>query len=309
MNPLLFTLTFLSLIGILTSSELSKRGFDQMNTYSLTSSKQMEVAKDNALQKALFDDLKCETMPVSKPRLKKSPKVTKKSPAARKLRFDIHRPPNNARLNLYSVIQEEDPILKQTVVRLLHTLYNKSATYSQDTPERLIHRLIELKDLSKEFGCEEQLSTLDLQNEDLQAFFYEILKGGVSGDSLLHYIHYQPSSNRSQRKINILFAPEALLDAFFESKLAADSVKQAVQSCWETINTYQSDINSHDSLTRTHIRQQLSAQFDQLLSKADLDADLYRKYFDFTLGKPGDILIIEEPKSGKIIRQRVLPKA
>lgn len=304
MNPLILTLTFLTLIGVLTSSELLQRAQGRVQRELVTASSERGALQQTMIARAEFDDLKLErsATPISHPRrceVKKS-RPSRSTP----LHYNWARPPNNSRLNFFPLIQQNDEFCYQTAATLIRNLYGECSYFIPHVEYRLLDALMKQQSMAIDFESPDELATLDLGDRELQQIFYRMLKG-EEAPSLLLYITYDSEGTRTQKKINLLFASPELIRAIFDGGSISDQIIALVDATWNEIESF----NSGESLTRTAIRQQLAQKFESLLERASMSTDEAKKRFDFTLGKSGTILLIEDPKTGTITRQKLTPRS
>jgi len=302
MNPLVITLTFLSLIGILTSSELIEHHQSEWSHHILLASLEQKKEESDALQTALFEQLhdeRLETPNQTRPHRSPSKTTEAKPPRTPKLRYDLSRPPNNSRLNFALILQDQDPFWYETAAALMRHLYSTQFSFCSHAhvEYKILDALIRQQELARHFMYPDDLGSLDLGDQELQKLFYQMLKGDI-GPSLLHFITYDTVTTRSQKKLNLLFAPHELLTILFPRNSA--DVERLVQEIWEDILS-----SREESLTRTEIRQQLMHRFETLCSHSGIPLEETKKKFDFTLGKSGTILFTQDLETGVTHRTKL----
>lgn len=295
MNPLLFTLAFLTLLGILTSSQFVQHGRDCEAQHFLVATLEQHQAQEALTQQALFDDLQHEKVAT---RLPSTSKPTSTAPREQKkrapLRYQASRPPNNSRLNFALIVEKQDPFWTEAAAALMRHLYASYPLF-QEIPNaeyRILESLVAHQETLATCDSPDTLGTLSFEDPQLQHLFYCMLKGN-NMPSLLECITYDPLEGRAQHKLNLLFAPPALLHALFPN--ICDQLIPLIDELWQEIET-------SDTITRTSIRQELTHRFETLLETTSLPKAETKKLFDFTLGKPGNILFLQNPATGRIER-------
>ncbi|MBS0623837.1 MAG: hypothetical protein JSS62_04365 [Verrucomicrobia bacterium] len=309
MNPLLLTLTFLTLIGILTSSELLQHTQNKFCNDLLCQSMQQEKLCSAALQKALLEDLS-EDLPqkipskTSKMIEKKSQSKTHARKSSKSLRYNTARPPNNSRLNFFFVVQEEDPFWLQAAANLMRHLYADHSFFLAipNAEQEILKALIAHKHQAQNFEYPDDLASLDLENPVLQEIFYQMLKGNFA-PSLLNFITYESPATPNQRKLNLLFAPSELLQVLFPDNF--QQVEYLVAEVWQDILASEATQDPQQRLSRITIRQSLLKKIEDLCCTTHLALEEAKKHFDFTLGKSGTILFIEDPVTGELQRTKI----
>lgn len=303
MSPLLFTLTFLTLISLLTSSELLHYSYQGQSRHMLKEAIQNEGIISSLVEEAKFEDLKHEKAATPRKRVAASQTPRQSFSKSATLKYNTARPPNNSRLNFYLLIQEEDPFYYDVAARLIRNLYQQCSFFTPKVEYELLDALIEHKNLMQGFLYPDELGTVQLNNEKLQNVLYHLLKGDEA-PSLLNYITYDSEGSRTQKKINLLFASQALLEAIFDNTQLTTRLEALIGQLWVNIEEQKDEALNPEPLTRTKIRQQLQEQFDELISKTSFP-EAIKKEFDFTLGKSGNILFIENPMTGNAIRKKI----
>ncbi len=305
MNPLLVTLTFLTLMSILTSSELVHYKQTALGRHLFDNHQIAKQTQEELIQTALFNDFREEQNENPKPR-DPNPKQeeTPKPPKNPSLNVNALRPPNNSRLNFYLVLNEEKgTFLYETAAQLMRLLYGDTQFFQTvPNPEyQILDRLKERAEACSEFVYPDELATLSLGHPELQMIFYQMLKG-EHAPSLLRFITFDTKLTREQGKINLCFAPEEILTAIFPNERIYQRIKQLREKLWYQIFFEETE---H---ARTPLKAEFTAAFEQILNDYQLDTKLYKGYFDFGLSKPGNILLIEEPVTGIVHREKYHPR-
>lgn len=307
MNPLFFTLTFLTLIGILTSSELVQHARSTVQGEMIIASACQEEVTHNAIQRALFEDLSQEEAKERKPRLGPSSSPQKKKKNSTRLNFNTFRPPNNSRLNFCLLIQEGDDFYYEVAARLMRNLYSETSYYTPHVEYRILDALIQHKDEMINFCYPDEMCCIDLEDIRLQETFCAMLKG-VEAPSLLNFITCDSNTNRNQKKINLLFASPELLEAIFDNVSLCARLDLLLKEVWASIDNETHLVENDARLTRTKIRQTLTNRFDDLFGTVQLGNQEARKYFDFTLGTRGNILFLTDPTTNLLTRKKLSPR-
>lgn len=307
MNPLFFTLTFLTLIGVLTSSEVTSTAKAHAQGKMLKSAVTRQMTADNAMQKALFEGLSEEIG--EKTGMKRtSPYERAKKPYAPNLNYNTSRPPNNSRLNFYAIIQEGDYFGYEVAARLIRNLYEKESYFTPHLEYRLLDALMAHKEEMEGFTYPDELAGIDFRDTELQSAFYAMLQESTSTPSLLNYITYDAMGSRNQKKVNLLFASPELLDAIFNDVTLCAQLEHLINEMWLNIVQEDNQKEISERLTRTKIRQELTRRFDELLGSVRLGNVEAKKFFDFTLGKKGNVVFVIDEQSGALTRKKIPPR-
>lgn len=304
MSPFVFTCLFLVIIGTMTSSEFQGLQKDLW----LQSLIRRHITKEEHLHRltaqAHFDDLHEERAATpQRPYTPRKPSINRPAATSTTLHYNTARPPNNSRLNLYLFIQEEDPFLYDVAVCLLRNLYSQSSGYVPGIEIQLLQTLRQHKGAMENFTTPDELASIPFQDPTLQAWWYTILRGdGENTPSLLHYITYDPPGTMNQKKINLLFASPELRAAIFQDATVAEQLDTILANLWRVILEEKTSIET-EKITRTKIRQTLQKQVVDLIEQSHLPTEM-RKKFDFTMGKSGDVIFLQDPLTGKWERRR-----
>lgn len=323
MNPYLLTLTFLMLMSVLTSSEVVRFSQNSLgnrlhNEYQESKDASETVRAHAALEDfrkhdpTVIDEVEKEKKP-SAPQRKSSNSVRRST----SLGFNFARPPNNSRLNLYLLLHEEPhkdyPLsLYETAARLMRILYGDAKFYTPNAEYRVLDFLIEHKETTKDFSYPDELATMDLGEPELQAFFYCMLKGADERPSLLDFITFDKEGlTRERRKINLMFADHRLIEALLNNSQMTENLLAARAALWEEIldqEAHRLERTKEECKGRNQIRNELIAAYKKILLEAGLDYEpQYKWVFDLGLGHLGNILFIEDPKTGFVRREKYIP--
>ncbi|MCH9608551.1 MAG: hypothetical protein S4CHLAM45_11290 [Chlamydiales bacterium] len=308
MNPLFFTFTFLTLLGILTSSEVMN--YTQMahsrhiyENHLVTAEK-----KEFAIQSAYFQDFQEERS--DNPKSHPSPKeVEENQPPSRKplvasLDFDRMRPPNNSRLNLYEMIHCNKREVYVITARLIRSLYGESEFFQAipDAEIKILDLLLEKKEETSSFTTPDELATLDFNNPMLQTIFIRMLK---ETPSLLNYLTFDKNSYYLRRRINLMFADEKVIHAAIPSEKLSSQVLAIRDRAWEEIEYQEAHRKQLSSgKGRTEFKEELTAAFNSVVHEEEL-----RKLFDLSLEKSGTVIFLKSPITNNIIREKYIKRA
>lgn len=332
MNPYLFTITFLAIMGLLTSSEMVQHHASTFEKQCYQQSRSLIAAAEELRELSHLEELRGQETDNDKERdtdsltaqdeEEETPFETDSSSAkkyAKALGVNAARPPNNSRLNFYTLLHKEphkglpkEFSLYQVTACLMRSLYGKETFFqTPDVEYHLLDKLIEKKEAAP-FTSPDQLCELDLEDENLQKVLYHMLKGTQSAPSLLNYITFDPINSTCQaRKINLLFAPSAIIHAIFpegniaEQLLARrDSILAAIE--FQEANRLKLPIEACKG--RMKFKKEIKQVIDEILTDAGLQPKKYlEQVFDYGLGKPGTILFIKHDKTGFVTREKYTP--
>lgn len=311
MQPFILIMTLLLVFSFFTTSELKRYLNSAYLEKSFVSINEKKHALEKLKKMAELQELKTASQDKSEyiVEKKKEKKPTEKKPQKKrsyKLNFDTARPPNNSRLNLYHFLFQDDSKHQTLFENLLLTLYSK-APFCSDIPnfEKMIsQKLLLEKERFKEAKFEtkfpDEISSVQFDDDKLQTAFYWMLKGKDAYPSLLNYLTFDTKTNRNSAKINLLFAPKELIMIIFNNPKTSDKILHFRDELFSQILTPETP------LTRELIQEKMKEQFVSVLMDDNLPIDEYKKLFDFTLGKPGNVAFIEDPLTKKLIREKLL---
>ena len=327
MNSYLCTITFLAIMGLLTSSEMIQYHASSFEKQCYTQSRNLLVATEEIRDLSQIEELRTSKNPQAD---KKEPmekgkselELTKSKPKyVKALGVNMARPPNNSRLNLYTLLHKEphpnlpkEFSLYQVTARLMRNLYSEEPFFKNvhDAEHRILEKLIEKKELTLHFTTPDQLSELNLENEALQKVFFQMLKGTRNTPSLLHYITFDNIKKTEQkRKINLLFADPHIIHAIFPEGNTATQLLIRRSQVLDTIEHQEankSKISVDNSKGREDLYKELKRALEEVLSSAGFNAKQYKAHvFDYRLSKPGTIMFIEDSKTHTITREKYIP--
>jgi len=322
MNPYLFTITFLLMMSFLTSSEVMRFAQQSLeNTCYFNSCSILEAAEESR-EYSHLEELRGEENkePIKRERKNKKPKKeVKRIP---RLNISTARPPNSARINLYSLLHKEphvqlpdEFVLYEVLARLMRSLYKEAAFFIQSPGSEyaLLDKLIEKKEITASFTTVDEFCSLDLEDPQLQGVFFHMLKGTKNAPSLLNYITFDKidSPQKQARKINLLFADVKILRAMFPDASLADQLIAKRELIWQEILDQEKKYTQKtltEGKNRTEFGQDLEAALKEVLLSAGLDFEKYKKHvFDCTLSEPGDVIFVEDPLTQEIRREKYIP--
>lgn len=306
----MLTITFLTLMAMLTSSQMQHTVNEGIKgaAYSSYLALNQEAAKETA--RAAFEDLRDKKAESSaEPQQFKLEKKSYKGKSA-PLNYDHARPPNNSRLNLYLLMSDDHPKahpLYETTAALLRSLYG-GHTFFQEVPRAeyaLLNTLIDHQEEAKSFFFADELGSLRFKEPKVQHLFYRMLKGSFDYPSLLHFITYDKNCNTNQKKVNFMFAPEEVLTALISDPICAEKLLAFRQALWQQIDEQEANraqLSKEQVKNRTHFKNLLTDYFKEV-ANTELSA-----LFDFSLGKKGQIIFVEDPTTGIVSREKIMKK-
>ncbi|MFZ0565741.1 MAG: hypothetical protein WAM28_06115 [Chlamydiales bacterium] len=323
MNPYLLTLSFLMLMSLITSSEVSHfaartTGMGLYQNY-LASNVKKEAVWTQALMDDFHDTKNIKTGVQEKRQVASKNKGSSSEQCPDPLRFDLERPPNNARLNLYLLLHEK-PALKvpqgfslyEVTAQLMRKLYEKEPFF-QVVPRaeyEILDLLIEKRDESKDFAYPDELSSISFQNPTLQDIFYKMLKGTAQAPSLLNYVTFDREGSIFMRRINLMFVSPTLLEVIFPQETVREEILSIRTRLWEEIidqEEHRLERTKNESKNRSNFKDELQSAFKATIKNAGLDVDGYKQLFDFSLGKRGNVFFIIDPETKGIKREKYQP--
>ncbi len=324
MNPYLLTLTFLMLMSVLTSSEVvrfAQHSFgSQLHAQYQESLASLEAVKARAALEdfrkqdpEIVDEEVEEKKEVKKPSRPTPQSVRRSTP----LEFNFERPPNNSRLNLYLLLHEEPhknyPLsLYEAAARLMRLLYGESRFFEPNSEYRILDALIERKEETLAFTSPDEFAALDLGDVKLQTVLYCMLKGAEGSPSLLDFLTFDKEDlSTERRKVNLMFADPRLIEALLNNSEMTEKLLAARASLWEEIlyqEAHRLELIKEECKGRNQLKRELREAYKKILLEAGLDFDKHYKWvFDLGLGQLGNILYVEDPKTGFVRREKYVP--
>jgi hypothetical protein len=248
-------------------------------------------------------------------------KVSQNDPNARSLNFKETRPPNNARLNFYHLLHEpEQPYypkgfsIYETTAQLLRNLYGNSLLLQKkkDIEYALLDALLSQKEKTKHFVYPDELASIELGDASLQMLFHQMLQGGylqTSYPSLLDYITFDAGGTPFMRKINFLFVSEPLLHSLIKEPTVVGILLEQRAMLWEEIRTQEKNrhkILQKDAMGRLVIQKRTQEIVESVLSLHGIDPIHYKTLFDYSLGKKGNIIYVEDLFTHSYKREKII---
>lgn len=309
MNPLLLTITFLTLLGLLTSSEMQNMVEEGLKSTAFQSHLNFDQEVEKSQAVAAFEELKDKESP-TKPSPPAFPREKGSPGKSAPLNYDHARPPNNSRLNLYLLMNDEHPkahYLYESTADLLRQLYG-SQDFFKEIPHveyALLNTLIEHREKAEHFFFADELGSLHFKDTHLQRIFYKMLKGSPDYPSLLHFITFDAHCGKNQRKVNFMFAPQEVIVALITDQHLCQKLLNYREALWAQIEEQEKNrhqLSSEAVKNRTFFKTELMNFF-----KENADKEIYQ-LFDYSLGKKGSIVYVQDPISGIVSRERILKK-
>jgi hypothetical protein len=323
MNPYLFTVTFLMMMSFLTSSETIRFAQSSLeNRCYLESRGAMAAAEDLAMLSHL-EMLRGEA---NENPPKREPKRHKENTSVRRigrLNINTSRPPDNSRLNIYTLLHKEphshlpkEFSLYETLARLMRSLYGNSPFFNEipQVEYHILDSLIEKKEKTENFKTPDELGTLTFDNPRVQAVFLQMLKGTKEASSLLNYITFDQidSTQTQSRKINLLFADALILKAIFpEGEIVAKLLARREKIWAEIIDQeeHRLERTEDEGKRRGQYGDDLEAALEEVLTSEGRDFSKYKTYvFDCTLSEPGNVIFLLDPLTQTLIRQKYIAR-
>jgi len=320
MTPYVMTLTFLTVISLLTSSEMVRYASHSLeHKFHKNYLEQKRIALSLGEQ-GDFENYRNKTpKQASTPKEKEEKKETEvRDGIPTKLGLNLVRPPNNSRINLHFVLTESGPkkpkgfSLYELTATLIRRLYGETSFFLEvpNAEYLILDGLKERQEETAKFLFPDELASISFDDPQLQAIFYKMLKGTMETPSLLRYITFDRKTNRGEnRKINLMFADPLLLEVVFENGPATEQVLALRTQLFEEM-LYQEDHRKELRKSNSKNRTQYKAEFKECLEaicvSERLDPAYFSDIFDFSLGKLGTIIYLRDP-SGTLRRQKHTP--
>ncbi len=185
----------------------------------------------------------------------------------------------NTKLDLRPLFSKENPLLYETALRYINSLYSNASFYKEGLEKQILDQII-----SQGTAAKECTSFADLFPKDpaLALIFYKMLKGTGSYD-LESAKGYPPLDNYFQlaegsgKPINIHYAPTRLVRSLFGEPIAAAIFKE-------------------ESASGSRISKE---KLGELLMKNNLNAQTYDPLLNYSsLKTVSQIVTISDPESG-----------
>jgi len=314
MNPYLLTISFLTLMSLITSSEVSRFAESSAEAHLYQSYLANTAETEEARGRALMGDCRgirgektAPTFPFEKSGFS-IPPVS--------LHFDTERPPNNSRINLRFLLHEKlPPSLPQgfsfyeCTAQVMRLLYGEEPFFRAlpHAEYQILDALIEQKEKTTNFEYPDELSSICFDNPRLQKIFYQMLKGTSTAPSLLNYLTFDKGR---EYKINLMFASPIIIEAIFPNSNIAEQILAVREHLWkEIIDQEENRLEriKDESKSRRIFKTELREALESFLRSATLDVGAYKRIFDLSLGqklKPGNVLFIFNSETGEIKREK-----
>lgn len=324
MSPLVITTAFLAFFSIMTTHALNRFVDHTRHEQFYLKAHEQKTTLAYEKEAALYAEKRVKLKDPGRNRggdedlLKPEPSPSHKD-HPRSLKIDLHRPPDNSRLNLYLLVEGKEfqatpeelhrPLLFQ---KLLDLLYADFPPFQQipDASLQLLTHLTQAKDQIQELQNPEELATIDLEDPSLQELLYLLLRG-EGCPSLLEYVTLrQPHTDRSYRemKLNLYFCKPELLSIIFENDaLAFELHKIRSELLQEALLQEENRLEMafRDGQNRTYFDKALKIAFSDLMMRHGLNEKEVTCLFEFTLGKMGSLLTYRDEETGLQVRQRL----
>lgn len=305
--PYLFTLTFLMLLGIVSTESLTKAVH-----HTKSSSENSEIQQ--LIQKKFLENrIEQETISLNSPSTPTDPK--KKEGPPKSLNFCRQRPPNNARFNLYLLLMQEYPtqhFLFPIFESLIQNLY-KEVPQITDYPNlasKLINELKEHKEKYQTFQFPDELGFLTFSDPYLRSIFYHMLKGlpfssNQKIPSLLEYITFDTNTTREEKKFSFLFMSSELMQILSPNPHSFQQLEKIRKEFLLQIEEQEAkrlQTPHHLWKGRKDLKNELLEMINHLAGY-DPKIKKLKRSLDFSLGKKGNVVFICNPQTGEIIRE------
>lgn len=331
MNPYLLTITFLMLMGILTSSKVARFADSSLNArmhtlYSGNAAKTEELHVHALLEDFRKSNNRDKNNPPTELdekndttiKLKKASTIIHSAP----LRVNLARPPNNSRLNMWQVITDYQLngappkfSLEEVAARLMRALYGQCEFFKAvpNAEYLILKKLVEKKNDTIHFQFPDDLCSLSMDDDDLQHIFYCMMTGTAEAPSLLEYITFDPPQDKQgqARKVNLMFASPLLLQAIIQNEAVVESLLNVRENYWREIIMQEASRKEgakDQGKNRNTYKKAIKNDFERVFSEHGLKPAPYLKVFDISLGKYGTIILVEDPDTHKIVRKKFIPK-
>ena len=325
MNPYLFTVTFLLMMSLLTSSEVKQFSQSSLEMKCYQESRQMLAAAEELRELAHLEQLRqyTETKDEKEESVepKPKPKPTKKRVRrSTPLNFNTARPANNSRINFFILLHNEphtklpkEYSLYEITARSMRFLYADQPFFQiiPDVEYRILDKFFEVKEQTLEFCTPDELSSLSLEDDELQKVFYTMLKGTKEAPSLLNFItfdHGKEPLKGQREKINLMFVDPIVLNAILHDESTTQRIIEARDKIWaEMFNQEEHRLErlKEECKGRDKFKGELKEALTQILLEGGFEADRYISYvFDLSLGDLGSILFVEDPLTKELTRQK-----
>ena len=326
MNPYLFTVAFLLLMGLLTSSEVVRFSQRSLEQKCYLSSRSLLATTEELREWTHLEELRGEEPPPkppaeTRPEIPPQPRNSKTKRIA-PLRINTARPPDNSRLNLYRLFNESDAdkapehfSFYEVIAQLMRDLYGEEP-YFQELSDMEYLILDQMMDNREQMAwtTPDQLSSMKIENQKIHTALYFMLKGNKHAPSLLNFLTYDPidSPNKQSRKLNFLFADPHIIHALFPTGGTADLLLARREILWDAILDQEKNRLKRERIEckgRSEWNTEIKLLLEETLTSEGLDAKKYLTHvFDYGLSEPGTLLFTQDPLTGATLREKYIPQ-
>ncbi|MBF5050568.1 Uncharacterized protein CLAVI_000179 [Candidatus Clavichlamydia salmonicola] len=314
MSPYVMTLFWLTIMMLVSTGESFQAINNQMRLSLFKQREDFRNEFNQLLEEAKFDRLKKQYGK----HLPKNPSSSVINTPVKKpyaLRLQTYRPPDEARFNIALVRDSTDKDVKafyDIFVSLLKRIIAVGWQQSEPTifvsgiEESIALALVSKRDELLSLSSEEELSSIILDNPQVNCAWLLLLKGREGIPSLLNFIRLTINGKASY-KINLLFAEPLLIEAILGHDLIAKELIALrddffSRMCFQEEQLYKKELSLSDFKNRTVWRQELTTAIFSHCT--DMTMNTLQHYFNFTLGSPGSYIILKDPLTGTIERKR-----
>ena len=303
MNPLLLTITFLTILALLTSSEAARTIDASCQQSAFESYNELASSCEEKLAEAQFEALKLQSVETHSEPRQRVEGALRYSGKSAPLKYDHGRPPDNSRLNLFLLMNEgKESALYEKAALLMRHLYGDQPFFQEvvNLEYRILDALIQLKDMASDFFFVDELATLPFNDKEVHRRFLMMLKGTPP---FLHFITYN-NSHGNQQKLNLMFAPTEILEVMIPDFDLFQKIVLFRNQLWEQIDYQEAnrkELSKEQVKSRTFFKEELVHYLNSL------DPNL-AKQFDVTLGKKGSVIFVQDPASRIVKRERIMKK-
>lgn len=316
MQPLIVTITFLTLLCILLTGKIKEYVNQNLVATLDTNYKRMQSKVQEEREVSLLHELKKQEAepkeidqkddsPNDDDKKKPPYQGERKSPS---LNFNMARPPNNSRLNLHVLIHEPNGKQKcyEIAARLLRRLYGHM-NFFKKTPlieYKILDAMIAKKEETFDFLYPDELAGLNFNDPILQEAFSYMLKGYINCPSLLYYITFEPG----HKKINFMFASEALIESAIDDPKIAKRALKTRSFYWDLINDqedHRKERHKNECYGRARLTEMISGDIAEIFSRNGSSINP-KEIFDFSLGTEGNILIVTDKNTLVTVREKTI---
>lgn len=239
-------------------------------------------------------------------------KLKSKAKRPYSLQVPVQCPPDNSRLNLYSILKESpseqarECSWNKIFLRLLYREYVRTGVLQPGEPEMFLEILHAHQDYIVQHAEENKpdvITTLPVTGRDRE-ILYSLLQGKDHTRPILHLLNF--SSKATAKKVNFLFMDTALLYALVDRSEVVLELQQLRLEVWTQIKQKEDALSSKDSQStliawknRSEFRKDLQLGVEKILSQHGYYDLLHRNVLDFTLGKSGSYLFLLNKNTGR----------